>query len=36
MDAEAMWRLFFETGLPEAYSLYQILRQAEAMEKKSA
>ena len=36
MDAEAMWRLFVATGLPEAYSLYQILRQSEELEEKTA
>lgn len=29
MDSDTIWRLFLETGLPEAYSLYSALRQAE-------
>ncbi len=27
MDWETMWRLFLATGLPEAYSLYALLRE---------
>lgn len=29
MEAQAAWRLFVETGLPEAYALYCLLRRAE-------
>ncbi len=29
MTAEAAWRLFQETGLPEAYSLYRALKREE-------
>lgn len=38
MDAEALWQLFLQTGLPEAYSLYRLLTQAEqqAEEEKTA
>ena len=39
MDAEGFWRLFWATGLPEAYLLACLLRQAEeegAGEPKSA
>ena len=29
MDAEGLWRLFWTTGLPEAYLLARLLRRAE-------
>lgn len=29
MDSEGLWRLFWETGLPEAYSLYRLLQEEE-------
>ena len=29
MDSATLWRLFIETGLPEAYSLYRFLKEAE-------
>ena len=29
MNTEALWRLFLQTGLPEAYSLYRLLAEAE-------
>lgn len=29
METQAVWRLFAETGLPEAYALYCLLRRAE-------
>lgn len=30
MTAEELWELFQMTGLPEAYSLYSLLREEEA------
>ncbi len=29
MESAQLWRLFLETGLPEAYSLYSLAREAE-------
>lgn len=29
MSSELYWELFFRTGLPEAYTLYRFLREAE-------
>lgn len=29
MDSETIWRLFLATGLPEAYSLFSLLRREE-------
>lgn len=29
MDAETAWKLFMDTGLPEAYTLYCFLREEE-------
>lgn len=29
MDAQTMWSLFLNTGLPEAYTLYRFLLEAE-------
>ena len=29
MTAERLWMIFMETGLPEAYSLYCLLREEE-------
>ena len=36
MDAEALWLLFWTTGLPEAYILRGLLREEEAGQEKSA
>ena len=33
MDSEQLWQLFLATGLPEAYTLYRLLLEAEAAEK---
>ena len=30
MDGAEIWLLFWESGLPEAYSLYCLLREEEA------
>lgn len=30
MTAECAWTLFWETGLPQAYALYCLLREEEA------
>ena len=32
MEAQNLWKLFLQTGLPEAYSLYLLLIQAELEE----
>lgn len=32
MEAQNLWKLFLQTGLPEAYSLYRLLIQAEQEE----
>lgn len=29
MDAKELWKLFLATGLPEAYTLYCLLREEE-------
>lgn len=29
MDSITMWQLFMETGLPEAYTLYRVLKELE-------
>lgn len=36
MDAEALWLLFWTTGLPEAYTLRGLLQEEEAGQEKSA
>ncbi len=30
MEPQALWELFLRTGLPEAYSLYHLLKEEEA------
>lgn len=32
MDAETAWKLFVQTGLPEAYTLYHYLWEEERQE----
>ena len=32
MEAHNLWKLFLQTGLPEAYSLYRLLIRAEQEE----
>lgn len=29
MDSVSLWQLFLQTGLPEAYALYRLLREEE-------
>lgn len=36
MNCEQLWALFLATGLPEAYTLYCLLRDEEQNEKKTA
>lgn len=36
MDREALWQLFLQTGLPEAYSLYRRLEDRERAERKKS
>ena len=33
MEQTGMWKLFFATGLPEAYALYRLLLETEETEK---
>lgn len=36
MTAELAWEIFIQTGLPEAYSLYCLLREEGRQEERSA
>lgn len=36
MDAEALWLLFWTTGLPEAYALRGLLQEEETGQEQSA
>ena len=36
MDSESLWRLFWQTGLPQAYCLSRLVREKEREEEKAA
>ena len=36
MTCQQLWTLFLATGLPEAYTLYRVLRDAEQAAEKTA
>ena len=33
MNSQMLWELFLATGLPEAYALFRLLREAEEVQK---